>query len=132
MGSPLFLYFVPIDVAFRKLPPVSSSIVPPAPADNPALHQGRIRTTPYVEGQFAAYVYVSLPLAHHTLLHKLVQDILRDARKDTPTLRDIWPNVDAAALPELHVSLSRPIFLRAHQREDLKKAVKTIAKTHKP
>lgn len=33
---------------------------------------------------------------------------------------------------ELHVSLSRPIFLRAHQREDLKRAVKAVANSHAP
>jgi len=29
---------------------------------------------------------------------------------------------------ELHISLSRPVYLRAHQREDFKRAVKSIAK----
>lgn len=33
---------------------------------------------------------------------------------------------------EFHVSLSRPVFLRAHQREDLKRAVKAVANTHAP
>lgn len=33
---------------------------------------------------------------------------------------------------ELHVSLSRPVFLRAHQREDLKRAVKTVANSRSP
>ncbi|KAF9485886.1 hypothetical protein BDN70DRAFT_870814 [Pholiota conissans] len=115
----------------RKLPPVSASLVPPGPIDNPALHQGRIRTTPHVEGQFAAHVYVSLPLGRHSMLHKLVQNILRDAKTAIPALCDIWPAEEASTRPELHISLSRPIFLRAHQREDLKRAVKNIAKAHK-
>jgi len=127
--------FVP--VAFltrvaRKLPPISSSLVAPGPVDIPALHQGRIRTTPHVEGQFAAHVYVSLALGRHSLLYKILQDILRDAKGVIPTLRDIWSPVEANAPPDLHISLSRPIFLRAHQREDLKRAVKNIAKAHKP
>jgi Uncharacterised conserved protein len=113
----------------RKLPPISSSLVAPGPVDIPALHQGRIRTTPHVEGQFVAHVYVSLALGRHSLLYKVLQDILRDAKEVIPTLRDIW---EANAPPDLHISLSRPIFLRAHQREDLKRAVKNIAKTHKP
>jgi hypothetical protein len=33
---------------------------------------------------------------------------------------------------ELHVSLSRPTYLRAHQREELKRAVKALAKSHTP
>lgn len=115
----------------RKLPPISSSLVLPGPIDNPALHQGRIRATPHVEGQFAAHVYVSLALGRHSMLHKLVQDILRDVKAVVPTLREIWPTGEASMHPELHISLSRPIFLRAHQREDLKRAVKNIAKEHK-
>lgn len=116
----------------RKLPPISSSLVAPGPVDIPALHQGRIRTTPHVEGQFAAHVYVSLALGRHSLLYKVLQDILRDAKEVIPTLRDIRSPLEANAPPDLHISLSRPIFLRAHQREDLKRAVKNIAKAHKP
>jgi hypothetical protein len=33
---------------------------------------------------------------------------------------------------ELHVSLSRPTYLRAHQREELKRAVKASAKSQAP
>ncbi|KDR82627.1 hypothetical protein GALMADRAFT_238043 [Galerina marginata CBS 339.88] len=115
----------------RKLPPLSSSIVTPGPVDNPALHQGRIRTTPHVDGQFAAHVYVSLPLGRHSLLYKVVQAILCDAKEAIPTLHEIWTTEPVSQRPELHISLSRPIFLRAHQREDLKRAVKNIAKAHK-
>ncbi|KAF8195512.1 hypothetical protein BJ912DRAFT_957271 [Pholiota molesta] len=97
----------------RKLPPISSSLVLSGPIDNPALHQGRIRTTPHVEGQFAAHVYVSLALGRHSMLHKLVQDILRDAKEAIPTLRDIG------------------LTGKPRCREDLKRAVKNIAKEHK-
>ena len=113
----------------RKLPPISPSISPPAPIDNPALHHGRIRTTPHVEGQFAAHVYVSLPLSRQSELYKLVQEIFLDAKESVPTLREIWPD---GQRPELHISLSRPIFLRAHQREELKRSVKNVAHLQKP
>ncbi|KAF8798858.1 hypothetical protein BYT27DRAFT_7228131 [Phlegmacium glaucopus] len=116
----------------RKLPPISSSISPPAPIDNPELHQGRIRTTPHVEGQFAAHVYVSLPLGRQSLLYKLIQEIFLDAKAAVPTLREIWPDSNGCQRPELHISLSRPIFLRAHQREELKRSVKNIAIAQKP
>jgi len=117
---------------YRKLPPISSSIALPAPIDNPALHQGRIRTTPHVEGQFAAHVYVSLPLGRQSLLYKLVQEIYLDAKEAVPALREIWPDSNDCQRPELHISLSRPIFLRAHQREELKRSVKNIAIAQKP
>ncbi|KAF9013362.1 hypothetical protein BDQ17DRAFT_1321214 [Cyathus striatus] len=80
----------------RKLPPLPSSLLSLAPIDNPALHQGRKRTTPHVEEM-------------------------------VPTLHEHWL-VDNSLHIELHVSLSRPIFLRAHQREELKRAVKHISR----
>ncbi|KAF8158233.1 hypothetical protein B0H34DRAFT_797644 [Crassisporium funariophilum] len=116
----------------RKLPPISSSIIAPGPIDNPALHQGRTRTRPHVEGQFAAHVYVSLALSRQSLLYRLLQDIFVDAKKTVPTLLEISPAQDSPQRPELHISISRPIFLRAHQREDLKRAVKKLAKAQKP
>lgn len=116
----------------RKLPPISSSILPPTPIDDPALHQGRIRTTPHVEGQFATHVYVSLPLSHQSSLYKLVQEIFLDAKAAVPSLHEIWPDRDTCKHPELHISLSRPIFLRAHQREELKRSVKSITQKQKP
>ncbi|KAF4617267.1 hypothetical protein D9613_006008 [Agrocybe pediades] len=118
----------------RRLPPVSSTVAPDGPKDNPALHQGRVRTVPHVDGQFAAHVYVSLPLGRRSQLYKVLQAILSDAKASIPTLHEIWStsHPEQEARPELHISLSRPIFLRAHQRDDLKRAVKNIAKQHKP
>ena len=113
----------------RKLPPISPSISPPAPIDNPALHQGRIRTIPHIEGQFAAHVYILLPLSRQSELYKLVQEIFLDAKEVVPTLHEFWPD---GQRPELHISLSRPIFLRAHQREELKRSVKNVAQLQKP
>lgn len=121
-----------LNIHRKKLPPISSSLVAPRPLDNPALHQGRIRTTPHVEGQFTAHVYVSLALGRHSMLYKVLQDILRDAKEIIPTLHDIWSAAEVNGHRELHISLSRPIFLWAHQREDLKRAVKNISKAHKP
>ncbi|KZT20018.1 hypothetical protein NEOLEDRAFT_1165226 [Neolentinus lepideus HHB14362 ss-1] len=145
----------------RKLPALSGSLATTAPVDNPALHQGRVRTTPYVEGQYAAYVYVPVALEPRSKLLKLVRKVYRDAKKAVPTLHPIESSpstsrdtarsgpsmkegTESAAsrstagdsafdleLPqELHVSLSRPIFLRAHQLGELKRAVKSIAASH--
>ena len=38
----------------------------------------------------------------------------------------------AAVCDELHVSLTRPFFLRAYQREEMKRVVRDIAKAHPP
>ncbi|CAA7261450.1 unnamed protein product [Cyclocybe aegerita] len=57
--------------------------------------------------------------------------IIYDSKKVVPNLQDVWPNPDSTQRLELHISLSRPIFLRAHQREDLKRAVKRISQANK-
>ncbi|TFK48635.1 hypothetical protein OE88DRAFT_1713803 [Heliocybe sulcata] len=123
-----------------KLPALSGSLAPSVPVDNPALHQGRVRTTPYIEGQYAAYVYVPVTLEPRSKLSKLVGKVYRDAKKSVPILQpmsssslDSGESAFNSELPhELHVSLSRPIFLRAHQLDELKRAVKSIAASHSP
>jgi hypothetical protein len=114
----------------RKLPPLSGTIVTPPPVDDPALHQGRIRTTPHVEGQWAAHVYVAVKLVEGSPLCKLVRTVLDDSKEMVPTLQEISQLDDGRR--ELHISLSRPIFLRAHQREQLKAAVRNVAREHPP
>ncbi|KAF5378844.1 hypothetical protein D9615_006961 [Tricholomella constricta] len=113
----------------RKLPPLPASLLPQVPIDDPSKHQGRTRTTPHVEGQFAAYIYVSLFVDPNSRLYALIDDILRDARKTVPSLCEIALQDGGK---ELHVSLSRPTYLRAHQREHLKRAVKAVAKQYSP
>jgi hypothetical protein len=61
-----------------------------------------------------------------------VGDVITDAREAVPGLHDIGIEGEENRERELHISLSRPTYLRAHQREDLKKAVKTLAKSHAP
>jgi hypothetical protein len=39
---------------------------------------------------------------------------------------------EVADVRELHVSLTRPFFLRASQREEMKRAVRDAAKAHPP
>jgi hypothetical protein len=116
----------------RKLPSLSPSLVTPVPIDNPAQHQGRVRTTPHVEGQYVAHIYVSLVVERESSLNKVLLDVLADARARVPTLKDLWSTGDLSKKPELHVSLSRPIYLRAHQRESLKSAVKNISRQFPP
>ncbi|KAG7444759.1 uncharacterized protein BT62DRAFT_981523 [Guyanagaster necrorhizus] len=113
----------------KKLPTLSASLVVAAPVDNPSLHQGRKRNTPHVDGQWAAHVFISLGLNRKSPLFSLLSEAIKSAKDDVPTLNDFWSK-DGDTAPELHVSLSRPIYLRAYQREDLKRAVKSLALTH--
>jgi hypothetical protein len=116
----------------RKLPSLPPSLAPAVPIDDPSQHQGRIRTTPHVQGQYAAYIYVSLILdsAHHNKLHTLVNQAVAHAKEQVDSLVDI--GLDAQGKRELHISLSRPTYLRVHQIDDLKKAVEAIAERHAP
>lgn len=100
--------------------------------DNPALHQGRIRTKPHVEGQFAAHVYVTLIIGRRSPLHNLLDEILNNAKRLAPTLTAFWSQEEQIKKRELHISLSRPTYLRTHQREDLKKAVKSLSRRFPP
>ncbi|PBK67775.1 hypothetical protein ARMSODRAFT_988898 [Armillaria solidipes] len=113
----------------KKLPTLSASLVVAAPIDNPSLHQGRKRNTPHVDGQWAAHVYISLGLNRKSAMFSLLSEAIQSAKDEIPTLNDFWSK-DGSVGPELHVSLSRPIYLRAYQREDLKRAVKSLALTH--
>jgi hypothetical protein len=68
---------------------------------------------PHVDGQFSAHV-------------KIVPKLRASA---------IGAETDGAGLElggEFHISLSRPTFLRSHQREDLKRAVKALTKRQPP
>jgi hypothetical protein len=86
---------------------------------------------PHVEGQYATHIYASVPLDRGSTLFKLLCKILTSAKKMVPTLHDFWSSLNDSK-PELHISLSRPIYLRSHQREDLKRAVKRIAEKNLP
>ncbi|KAF7982875.1 hypothetical protein HWV62_25110 [Athelia sp. TMB] len=134
----------------RKLPPLPSSLRPAIPIDKPELHQGRTRSSPHVEGQWAAHIYVPVTVEVGSALGRLLDDALRDAKELVPSLIDIGtqgaaerhvsiPGVGDASENkvrcgerELHISLSRPTYLRAHQREDLKRAIKAVAKACAP
>ncbi|KAI0325050.1 hypothetical protein GY45DRAFT_1330864 [Cubamyces sp. BRFM 1775] len=135
----------------KQLPALPDYLAPKVPIDNPALHQGRRRTTPHVEGQFAAYVYIPVLVEKRSKLYKLLLRIFEAAKRKVPILHSIgFPdnlgglsntetakentNTDVPASEdngsiELHISLTRPTFLRAHQRNDFKRAVQKAAKS---
>jgi len=122
----------------RKLPRLTFNVIAVPPRDDPASHKGRVRTTPHVEGQFAAYVYVPVVLDEQSGLCKLLGDVARRAKELVPPLQSDWLEEPLLTKPsasrklELHISLSRPIYLRHYQREDVKRAVKQAAQSQKP
>ena len=109
----------------RKLPALSSSLVVAGRVDDPSLHQGRVRATPHVEGQWASHIHLSVSVDRRGGLFKTIERALDSARTAVPSLHDFFGNTTDKL--ELHISLSRPIFLRSHQRDDLKRAVRAVA-----
>jgi len=102
----------------------------PTPIDNPADHQGRVRTTPHVDGNWAAHVYVSISVNKSCRLHSLLNAVITEAQQSLPSLQSLISGGDNKRNIELHVSLSRPIFIRAHQKEELRRAIKQLS--HRP
>ncbi|KAF9505915.1 hypothetical protein BS47DRAFT_1378202 [Hydnum rufescens UP504] len=126
----------------KVLPSLSPELTSPMPSSDPAAHQGRIRAHPHVEGQWATHIY--LPV------HFPMDALIRDAREVVPELHSLieggdngtdstsnnttptassTTSVNTKLELELHISLSRPVFLRAHQREEMRRAVKRLAST---
>ncbi|KAH7925889.1 hypothetical protein BV22DRAFT_1033489 [Leucogyrophana mollusca] len=128
----------------RKLPSLASTVIVPTPVDNPALHQGRVRSTPHVEGQYAAYIYVPIVLMPKSPLYSVINQVFSFTKGVVPSIHAIGmhgyegdngehvKNTGDCNKRELHVSLSRPIFLRAHQRDDFKRCIKQIARCNVP
>src|ERR1700761_1867036 len=120
----------------RRLPALAPYLMPAVPLDDPSKHQGRTRATPHVEGQWAAHVYVLLVL--RGALRGIVERAISIAKQDVACVRllgsaDSDTGMDSVAtVRELHVSLTRPFFLRAHQKEEMKRAVRDAAKAHPP
>ncbi|CAG8518478.1 2641_t:CDS:2, partial [Acaulospora colombiana] len=85
--------------------------------ENPELHQGRIRTKPHVEGNWATHVYVevTLPDEFVDLICKIktcAQNIVGDGINVYSCIEDS-DKEDS----KLHISLTRPIFLKYFQIE---------------
>jgi hypothetical protein len=122
----------------RKLPALAAHLAPSVPLDDPSKHQGRTRTTPHVDGQWAAYVYI--PIALGGTLRRIVERAVGIAKNGDNSGTSVVVHTvggldsvrDSDVACELHVSLTRPFFLRAYQREEMKRAVRDAAKTLPP
>ncbi|GAA5828266.1 hypothetical protein JCM5353_003978 [Sporobolomyces roseus] len=120
----------------RRLPTLDDSFSSDLrPTDSPALHQGRKRAHPHVQGQWAAHVYLELELdsALRRLLKKAVDASSESfASEDIHFLFDPPPlNTEGRrsddSLSTLHISLSRPLYIQTNQKVDLRASVAKVA-----
>jgi len=126
------LHDSPSSMPNRKLPVLPSTLVIPVPVDNPVRHQGRTRTVPHVAGNWAAHVYLSVNVNRSHALCSLLEAAVAEAKRLVPALESFIPAecINKHAI-EFHISLSRPIFIRGHQKEELRRAVKELSQ-HSP
>jgi len=113
----------------KSLPSLPDTAQISVPEDNSALHHGRVRSQPYVDGQFAAHVYISIK--PNKRLRTALRSIIKFVLEAVPEMHSLMDDTrkDAA---ELHVSLSRPVYLRSHQRESFRAAVNACVKKQGP
>ncbi|KAG0651202.1 U6 snRNA phosphodiesterase [Hyphodiscus hymeniophilus] len=78
--------------------------------DDPALHEGRKRVTPHVEGNWPTHIYLEWypSTAENRSLSSLISELKNSIRADNATVNSSLTSDLGAPLP-LHVSLSRPI-----------------------
>ncbi|CAB4392500.1 unnamed protein product [Rhizophagus irregularis] len=99
--------------------------------DDPSKHQGRIRSKPHVEGDWATHVYVDVTLteeADHIInkIEELAKEVVSkdgikiisciEDHQDNNSLNELDPNGHCEGT-KLHISLSKPLFLKYHQIE---------------
>ncbi|CAN8101038.1 unnamed protein product [Discula destructiva] len=105
----------PLPAAFHNL---YATTVRPSPADQPALHQGRRRVIPHIEGNWPSHIFVEWHPSPttHTALACLLDALAHDELRSLPELTSSLTSDLHAPLP-LHISLSRPFVLRTEQKD---------------
>ncbi|KAK3675709.1 poly(U)-specific 3'-to-5' RNA exonuclease [Recurvomyces mirabilis] len=104
----------PLPSAFRDL---YSSTVRASTQDDPALHGGRKRVTPHIEGNWPAHVYLEWNPTpeEYKILSSCINQKSTNISDDGVEIHSLLQNDLGVSLP-LHVSLSRPLVLKTEQK----------------
>ncbi|KAI9811350.1 MAG: poly(U)-specific 3'-to-5' RNA exonuclease [Pycnora praestabilis] len=105
----------PLPAAFHDLYASSSRV---STRDDPALHGGRQRVIPHVEGNWATHIYLEWypdPI-ESTHLSSLISTLEEGRSQDEPSTQSLL-NSDLGTQLPLHISLSRPVTLVTEQRQ---------------
>ncbi|KAF9956369.1 poly(U)-specific 3'-to-5' RNA exonuclease [Modicella reniformis] len=111
------------------LPPLPSSLTDlfkdrERPPDDPEKHQGRVRTRPHIDGSWAVHVYLEVKLSSE--LFDIISILTKTIRKSVPSAVSLLQSIEslkdkkgvaleaetAADASELHISLTRPLYLQ--------------------
>ncbi|KAF9930732.1 poly(U)-specific 3'-to-5' RNA exonuclease [Linnemannia zychae] len=115
-----------------SLPPLPSTLTDlykdrERPPDNPDRHQGRIRARAHVDGTWPVHVYLEVKLSHE--LFDIVTTLIKKAQMLAPSTISMLQSIESlkkkGSIPaeatdvddskELHISLTRPIYLQELQ-----------------
>ncbi|KAI9599131.1 hypothetical protein BDF19DRAFT_430193 [Syncephalis fuscata] len=147
----------PSELPSRSPPPPppafhSLFVRPGGPRDDPKQHQGRIRATPHIRGNWSTHVYLSIHPSEE--LSVLLQKMFNAAKQSVPNLQWIQAtnntfiqttkdsveetpqmlNGPLGTNWDLHLSLSRPCYLKLYQLDhftrQLKEKLQDIQKFH--
>ncbi|KAG0312032.1 poly(U)-specific 3'-to-5' RNA exonuclease [Dissophora globulifera] len=113
-------------VALPPLPPSLTSLFKDKerPQDNPERHQGRVRARPHVDGSWPVHVYLEVKLSSELfdIVTTLIESARRSASSTISLLQSIESQRNKSSIPkeaktaedsvELHISLTRPLYLQ--------------------
>jgi len=107
----------------KTLPKLSSNFTPAA-KEKETDENGRIRSTPHIQGQWSTHVYLDLPSLTSSLSSLLCTCL--------SIVRLSLPNTTIHPLLEPHVSLTRPLSLSTSQIDDFALTTRKILQDYNP
>jgi len=114
------------DLYSGTFPNTALTGVKPRVGDDPSLHEGRIRGHPHIPGQWPTHAYIEcirfqilrlIIVRPSTDLHSLFHSVVSKACFRRPQMKPLLLTEFGNIAP-LHVSLSRPLVLWTHEKED--------------
>ncbi|KAI8144110.1 U6 snRNA phosphodiesterase Usb1 [Fennellomyces sp. T-0311] len=96
------------------MPALPSFFSPATKTDDPGRHQGRVRTKPHIENNWATHVYVEVPASGG--IKQIVGPLISDQ------IHSLVQEGDDEGL--LHISLSRAVFLKEHQLDSFAQSIR--------